>query len=294
MGMDMGSGQALLTKVGTDLYFFYPALILYLIAGIVYMIGIGLRRDSINSIATAIVAIGWISHTISIVYRYLEAGHPPWTDVYESLSAFGWAGAIVLLFFMVRMRAALLGAIVLPVLFLIMAFGVSNYSSPEIQPPAILNSIWLIIHVSLTLVAYGGFSVAFGLAVLYLLQERNMKSSLKKKGGGGMYKKLPSLETLDTMCYKAVSFAFPFMTFGGLVAGAIWANESWGTYWAWDPKETMSLVTWLIYGGYLHARLTAGWRGKRAAVLSVVGFAAVIFTYFGVGFLLPGLHSYLN
>lgn len=278
---------------GTDLYFFYVALVLYLAAGFLYFFTIAYKRPSLATSATITAAVGLLAHTFSLGFRWWEAGHAPWADIYESLSVFGWAIAVLTLAVVYRNRLTVVGALAFPIAFALMAFGVSQYSSPAIPLPPALRSGWLILHVSLSLVAYGAFTVAFSLAILYILQENNMRNAFRKSRLSTFYKRLPSLEALDQVCYSSVTFGFPFMTFGGLISGAIWAEQAWGRYWAWDAKETWSLITWLVYAGYLHARSTAGWRGKRAAVLAILGFAAVLFTYFGVGFFLPGLHSYL-
>ena len=140
-------------------------------------------------------------------------------------------------------------------------------------------SNWLLAHVGVAIVAYGIFAFSFGTAILYLVKDR-----FKAKW-------LPAKDKLDELTYQLIAFAFPFMILV-IVTGAIWAEQAWGTYWSWDPKETWSLITTLIYLGYLHARLVMGWKGKVAAWFAVVGFLAVIFTYLGVSFLLSGLHSY--
>jgi cytochrome c-type biogenesis protein CcsB len=152
--------------------------------------------------------------------------------------------------------------------------------SSELQPlvPA-LQSNWLTAHVVTCFIGYAAFAVGFAASGAYLL-----------KGGKGEGL-LPSGKVLDDVAYRAVAVGFPFLTMG-ILTGAIWANYAWGTYWSWDPKETWSLITWLVYAAYLHARFTAGWRGQRLAWLSAVGFAAVVFTYWGVNFVLSGLHSY--
>jgi cytochrome c-type biogenesis protein CcsB len=133
--------------------------------------------------------------------------------------------------------------------------------------------------VGVAVAAYGAFTVSFGVALLYLLKEYFK------------IKQLPEAEKLDDLTYKLIAFGFPFMTLV-LITGAVWAEQAWGTYWSWDPKETWSLITLLIYAGYLHARLIWRWKGRTAAWLAVIGFAAVLFTYLGVSFLLSGLHSY--
>jgi cytochrome c-type biogenesis protein CcsB len=160
----------------------------------------------------------------------------------------------------------------------------------DIQPlvPA-LKSNWLIAHVVSCFVGYAAFAVSFGVSILYLFKTGSEK--LSPRSAGSFWDFLPSSAALDEIGYKTIAIGFPLLTIG-IVTGAFWANVAWGTYWSWDPKETWSLIVWLIYAAYLHARITRGWRGKRAAILSIVGFAATIFCYLGVNLILSGLHSY--
>ena len=170
-------------------------------------------------------------------------------------------------------------------MFIIMSMGPEERLAQAI-PPA-LKSQWLTFHVITAMFAYGAFAISFGLGLMYLLKGRALAKSSHKTS------RLPSLEFLDELSYKIVGFAFPLLTLC-IITGAIWANYAWGTYWSWDPKETWSLITWIIYAGYLHARLMYGWKGKRAAWMAVFGFLAVLFTFFGVNYFLPGLHSYAS
>ena len=151
-------------------------------------------------------------------------------------------------------------------------------------PPA-LKSYWLVFHVITAILAYGAFAVSFGLGLMYILKTYYEENVLKVE------LRLPPAMVLDELSYKIIIFGFSFLTLV-IITGAIWANYAWGTYWSWDPKETWSLITWIIYAGYLHARLMLEWRGKRAAWLAILGFVAILFTFFGVNYLLPGLHSY--
>ena len=173
-------------------------------------------------------------------------------------------------------------------MFIIMSMGPEERIAQAV-PPA-LKSQWLTFHVLTAMFAYGAFAVSFGLGIMYLLK-LSKENKGKKSSSQGIVSRFPTLEVLDELAYKVVGFAFPLLTLC-IITGAIWANYAWGTYWSWDPKETWSLITWIIYAGYLHARLMYGWKGKRAAWMAVFGFAAVLFTFFGVNYLLPGLHSY--
>jgi len=161
--------------------------------------------------------------------------------------------------------------------------GVESKITPLV--PA-LQSNWLTIHVTTCFFGYASFAVSFGISILYLIREKkDVQKSVQATW-------LPSASTLDEINYKSIVIGFPMLTLG-IITGAAWANYAWGSYWSWDPKETWSLITWFIYAASLHARFTRGWRGKKAAVLSIGGFAAVLFTYFGVNYLISGLHSYL-
>ena len=157
--------------------------------------------------------------------------------------------------------------------------------SDRIQPliPA-LKSNWLIAHVALCFFGYAAFAIAFGVSIMYLIRKP------ETAGNSPLISRLPSLRVLDELNYQLIMFGFLFLS-AGIITGAVWANSAWGRYWGWDPKETWSLITWFIYATLLHAKLMRGWHGRRIAFLSILGFFAVLFTYFGVN-LLPGLHSY--
>lgn len=216
--------------------------------------------------------------TASLIFRTIATGHGPFANMYEFSIAFAWGAIAMFVYFEHRYHQRTLGLIALPI-----ALGMLLYAMtlpPEIDPlvPALQNNLLLSIHVAVAIVAYGTFTVAFSSALLFLIQGEDGRRGL------------PRRELLDEISYKAVMIGFPFLTLT-IVLGAVWANEAWGRYWGWDPKETASLVTWLIYGAYLHARVVRGWRGERAAYLLLLGFAAVLFTYFGNLFF-GGLHSY--
>ncbi len=179
-----------------------------------------------------------------------------------------------------------MGAFATPLMFLAMAYAsLSPNISDRIQPliPA-LKSNWLIAHVIACFIGYAGFALAFGLSIMYMLKLRDPGDS------GGLLSRFPKPGIIDELTHQMVMFGFLFLTIG-IITGAVWANSAWGRYWGWDPKETWSLITWFVYATLLHARMMRGWHGKRIAFLSILGFAAVMVTYFGVNYL-PGLHSY--
>jgi cytochrome c-type biogenesis protein CcsB len=151
----------------------------------------------------------------------------------------------------------------------------------------ILDSWWFPVHVTLAFLGNAVFAVAFIAGIMYLLQERMLKS----KKFSGLFFRLPSLDTLDSINYRCLTLGFPLMTMG-IVSGAVWANSALGSYWRWDPKETWALITWFLYAALLHGRLAIGWRGRKAALLAIIGFFCLLFTFIGVNLLLSGFHSY--
>jgi len=208
--------------------------------------------------------------------------HAPLSNFYESLVFFAWSLPALGLFAFRRYLQGYLGAVVATLACLLLAYASFGGVDSRIKPlmPA-LKSNWLLIHVVTAFLGYAAFALAFGTAVLYLVQDRRPRASL------------PPLPQLDRLIYRATVLGFLLLTLG-ILTGAVWAESAWGHYWSWDPKETWSLITWLIYATMLHARLLKGWQGRRIAWLAVLGFMAVLFTYFGVSFLLSGLHSYLT
>jgi cytochrome c-type biogenesis protein CcsB len=213
-------------------------------------------------------------------------GHAPLSNLYESLIFFAWTIALIYLFIEWRYQNRVIGTFCAPLAFLTMAYAsLSPNVSDRIQPliPA-LKSNWLIAHVITCFIGYGAFAVAFGVSIMYLIKSR------KGEDESGLVGRFPSTAVLDELTHQLGMFGFLFLS-AGIITGAVWANSAWGRYWGWDPKETWSLITWFIYAALLHARMMRGWRGRRIAWLSIVGFGAVLFTYFGVN-LLPGLHSY--
>ncbi|MBQ5523818.1 MAG: c-type cytochrome biogenesis protein CcsB, partial [Oscillospiraceae bacterium] len=198
-------------------------------------------------------------------------------------TSFAWGLCLVSLIFVLRFRFPVLGAFASPVIFLIIGYAAMQSKDVHELMPA-LRSNWLGFHVSTAIIAYGSFGVSFVLSLIFLLRD-------KMKAQGFLDQHIPQKEKLDIISYRSVSLGLLFLTFT-IITGAIWAERAWGSYWSWDPKETWSLITWIIYAVYLHLRLRRGWQGKSAAVFAAVGFICVLFTYIGVNTFLPGIHSY--
>ncbi len=262
----------------------------YFAAALFFLISVVWERRGIQRFATTVVAAGFILHTAAIILRWvlsyrLGIGHAPLSNFYESMVFFSWSLACVLFFAQRRFGNGLVGTILSLFAFFILAYvSLSGKVDARIQPliPA-LQSNWLISHVISAFLAYACFALSFGAGVFYLVTA---------KVKGRLTKRLPSPDFFDDLAYRTISVGFLLLTIG-IMTGAVWADTAWGRYWGWDPKETWSLITWFLYGAYLHARLVRGWRGTGMAIISILGFVAVIFTYLGVNYILSGLHSYL-
>jgi len=259
---------------------FYILRALFFVSFFAYIFYMVFGKNKIVSyIATGFLSLAFLSLTFNLLIRTYAAGRAPFSNLYESLISFVWGFVVIYLIIEHIYKLNILG---------IFASGLSMaailYASvlpKEIEPliPA-LQSHWLIFHVLCFVFAYGAFALSFGLGVFYLFLY------LRKKNLGHLNPVI-----LEELIYKIIAFAFPWMTLG-IITGAIWADKAWGSYWSWDPKETWSFITWLVYAAFLHARYNYKWKGTITAILAIAGFAVVMFTYFGVNFLLSGLHSY--
>jgi cytochrome c-type biogenesis protein CcsB len=269
-----------------NILLFKITLLVYFGATVLYLLDVLLRKEAAGRAGRALLLAGFALHSATIVARYLEAGYTPVTNLYESVSFFAWTLVGIYFLFDLRYRLSVLGAFVCPLALVLMVVGsASPKVAQEINP--MLESWWFPIHVTLAFSGNAVFTVAFVAGVMYLLQERMLKS----KKFSGLYHRLPSLQTLDSINYKCLTIGFPLMTMG-IVSGAVWANSAWGGYWRWDPKETWALVTWFLYAALLHGRLSTGWRGRKAAIFAIIGFLCLLFTFFGVNLLLSGAHSF--
>jgi cytochrome c-type biogenesis protein CcsB len=234
-------------------------------------------------IGVAVTLLGWLAHIATIVTRGFAAHRVPWGNMYEFSTIVAFVAVTVFLVLLARQRARWLGTFVLvPVVLYLGLAGTVLYVKAGPLVPA-LNSYWLKIHVVAAMAATAMFFVSGILAILYLVKLR--------RPDGPLMQRLPDVAALDRLTYGLVAFAFPIWTFA-IMAGAIWAEAAWGRYWGWDPKETWSFITWVIYAAYLHSRATAGWKGKRAAYFAVTAFAALIINYYIVNTFIVGLHSY--
>jgi ABC-type transport system involved in cytochrome c biogenesis permease subunit len=260
-----------------DLQLARAASIIYFAAAVVVGFEAVSGRKGLRPLWIALVIIGLFAHTAAMVDRGIMAGEVPFTDLFEYTLFLSWAVALVYLVFFRRMFPPVGSLATLVVAFLLLgAATVFFYSDATGGKMPALRSYWLYIHVSLAALGETFFAIAFVASLIY---------AVKPKASGEY------LASLDNLTYRAISMGFPLFTAGALVAGAIWAKQAWGAYWSWDPKEVLSLVVWLVYAAYLHARLVRGLRGLPAAVISIAGFVLTIFTIFGTMFF-GGLHSY--
>jgi cytochrome c-type biogenesis protein CcsB len=243
--------------------------------------------------AIALTVAGLAAHILGIVTRGLAAHRVPWGNMYEFVTAITCGAVIVFLALVVRNRAYFLGLFVMvPVVLGLGLCATVLYTAAGPLMPA-LHSYWIAIHVTAAVVSSGIFMVAATTTVLYLFADKHARLAAAggPAGSGGIMRRMPRPEVLDRLAYRTVVFGFPIWTFA-IIAGAIWADQAWGRYWGWDPKETWSFITWVVYAGYLHARATAGWRGRKAAFIQLAAFGCLMFNLVGVNLWVTGLHSY--
>lgn len=224
------------------------------------------------------LALGFL--TVALVLRTIVTGHGPFVTQHEFATSTAWGFLAMYLFFEWRYRARTLALLMLPITAGALLYALSWATTADPLVPALQNSLLLTTHIIVAIIAYGAFAVSFAAAVLFLVRSYTDRFDAI----------LPKSEVLDRLAYRAVVIGYPLLTMV-IVLGAVWAEIAWGSYWSWDPKETASLVTWLIYGGYLHARVARGWVGRGAAWLLVIAFLSVIMTFLGNAFF-GGLHGY--
>lgn len=269
---------------------------LFLLSTILFFVFLASKNKGVGLGASLAAFIGWGIETIAIILRWKESydmghGHAPLSNLYESVTFFAWTIILMYGIIEIKYKYRVVGAFVLPFALMGMAWAQLGLNS-GIEPlvPA-LQSNWLLYHVITCFLGYAAFAVACGISIMYLIKEKAEGDTASSVQAGSVIGAFPSIRILDDLNYKAIMIGFPLLTLG-IVTGAAWANYAWGTYWSWDPKETWSLIVWFVYAAFLHARITRGWVGKRAAWLSIIGFAATIFCYLGVNLFLSGLHSY--
>ena len=247
-----------------------------------------------GNIGMSLTWLGTLLLGLGILFRGLSAGRVPIGNMYEFSLAAGFAVSLTYCLMSISRDLRWLGLFIsIPVLLdLGLALTVLYTESAQLVPA--LNSYWLAIHVSAAVVCIGAFTMGAALSGLYLVAqaaEERVATGKEPGRSSAFAQRIPSADRLDLMSYRIHAFMFPIWTFE-VIAGAIWAEAAWGRYWGWDPKETWAFITWVIYAAYLHARATAGWRGKKAAYVALAGYATILFNYFVVNIFVQGLHSY--
>jgi cytochrome c-type biogenesis protein CcsB len=231
------------------------------------------------------ILAGFVCHSLMLLTESLRLGHIPAQNLPETLSIAGWSLAGVFLVFQYRFRLKVLGIIAAPLAAACTTSGLLLPGVP-LKESAVLKSYWLSTHILSIFIAEAAFALACGIGILYLLQE----NAIKTKRRGFFFRRLPSLDLLDTTGYACIAIGFALLTFG-LITGFVYAKAVWGRFWGWDPKEVWSGISWLLYAALLHQRLTVGWRGRKSALMAIAGFGILLFTFLGVNFLLQGHHG---
>ena len=262
----------------------FVSISLYLLSTVGYFTYLFIQKDYLQRTGLFLLLVGFLFHTLTIVYGYIKSGHLPVSNMHETLSFAGWAIAVVFLLIQFKFNLKILGIFTAPILALIMLI-VSRLPDEPAQVTKIFKSFWLVSHVTVIFIGEAAFALACGLGVLYLLQEHEIKAKKHRF----FFKRLPSLELLDNTGYICIVIGFTLLTLG-LITGFVYAKAVWGHFWRWDPKEVWSGITWLFYAALLHERLTVGWRGRRSAIMAIIGFAVLVFTFLGVNLLLKGHH----
>ncbi len=261
------------------------ALVAYLVAAVGLCLHLLSLRPWARTAGTVGLATAFVAHGVSILVRSLAGGYPAFTTEYEALSFFAWLTVGIYIGVQARYHLPALGAVVAPLAFTVTLASFAFYTGVRELPPN-LRSAWLPVHVTSAFLGNAVLALAFCISLVYLFHERQLKEKRVRVFG----RRLPSLETLDQLNYRALAWGFPLLTLG-IVTGALFAKRTWGHFWSWDEREIFSLVTWLLYAGLLEARMVAGWRGRRAATVTIVGFAFLFVSFVFGHMIFPGKHG---
>lgn len=263
---------------------FWWAFLGYSLSCLLYIVFLVFEKRLISTLATLVMTLSFVLLTAALIVRSIIVQHLPLTNMFEYISLFAWFAAIFYFLALKMYKLQIIGAFFSIIIFMLMVSGSLLPKRMDMQLVPALQSYWLQIHVSLAALGEAAFTTAFVANIMFFLKKfLPQKSSFAHR--------LPQLATLDRISYKSIKVGYPLFTVGALFAGAIWAEQAWGRFWSWDPKEVGSLVVWLVYTAYLHARYVKGWQGTRAAVLSAIGFICTLLTFFA-NMILGGLHSY--
>jgi cytochrome c-type biogenesis protein CcsB len=260
------------------------SILLYLLSAAGYLAYFFLQKKHLQQAGFIVLVGGFIFHCAALMLDYHQQGHIPVANMRETLSLAGWAIAGVFIVLNYRYHLKILGVYAAPFVALIMVI-VSQLPDEPAKTTQLFKSVWLVAHVTVIFIGEAAFALACGAGILYLIQE----DSIKAKKRRFFFKRLPSLDLLDSTGYGCIVVGFTMLTIG-LITGLVYAKSVWGRFWSWDPKEVWSGLSWLFYAALLHERLAVGWRGRRSAIMAIVGFGVLVFTFLGVNLLMEGHH----
>jgi cytochrome c-type biogenesis protein CcsB len=246
----------------------------YITSSLGYQGYILFQKRTIYRVANVLLWVGFLCHTVVVGLQYLETGHVPVQNLHETLSSFGWAVVGVFLMLQAKYHLMVLGALVAPLATLCVVIA-SLLPSPPVELAPFVRGLWRTLHVGTLIVGNAALAIACFAGVLYLIQEK----AIKEKRPGFFFRRLPSLKLLDSMGYASLIVGFPMLTFG-IITGVVYAQMVRGRFWTWDPKEILAGITWLVFAALLHERLAVGWQGRRAAIMTIVGFVILLLTFF--------------
>ncbi len=259
----------------------------YILSTAGYIAYLFFQKERLQKIGYVLLFAGFLIHSVSIGYGFFHSGHLPVQNLHQTLSIAGWAIAGMFLFLKYRFNLKVLGIYAAPLVAIVMIISMCLPAEGTVdQAKTLFSNIWLVSHVVIIFIGEAAFALACGAGLLYILQER----AIKTKHHGFFFKRLPALELLDNTGNACIVVGFSLLTLG-LITGFVYAKSIWGSFWSWDPKEVWSGIAWLIYAALLHGRLALGWRGRKAAIMSIIGFGILLFTFFGVNLLLTGHHG---
>ncbi|MGH7814032.1 MAG: c-type cytochrome biogenesis protein CcsB [Candidatus Binataceae bacterium] len=264
-----------------------PALVCYALSAVLFVGERIAGRALTAHYAAALLGAGAICHALDLLVRGVQAGNIPVANLAQALSFLAWLTALAGLILIVRLRMAVVGAFVAPAAAIALGVAALTMSSKRVVLPEALRSVWLPIHVTLAILGYAMFVLAAGVSAVYLAYESRLKSKRPRTPGE---ESVPSLEKLDRINYRLVGWGFLMLSLA-IVTGAIWADATWGHFWSWEPIESWSLAIWVLYAGLLESRLTIGWRGRRAAALTIALFTVLVGSFVGVSLIFPGKHG---
>ncbi len=261
------------------------AMVFYLLSTIACLLYFVTPKNSLGRVYMVSAIIGFLLHTVALALDYVHSGHIPITNFQEGMSFFSWTIILVFLILEYQYKILILGSFIIPMAFIFLLYpALLPHEISDISP--LLKSYWLAIHVSLAFLGDAAFTLAFAISIMYIMQD----NQLKGRHFGPTFRKLPSLEVLDALNHRVITVGFLLLTLG-IITGALWARVALGSYLQGDPREIWSIITWLIYAALLHGRLTVGWRGRRSAIMAIIGFSVLVFAFVGVNLFLSSYHN---